>query len=182
MRSIILATILGLALATAALADSLTGRVVAVTDGDTLQVLTPDKVPHKIRLLGIDAPERTQDFGSVAKGYLSDLAFQKTVTVEYRKKDRYGRILGKIFREGLDLNLEMLRAGYAWHYKQYAREQYPGDSVRYAKAEADARAGGKGLWHGGGAVEPWNFRRTKKSGKIPDKKPDSKKTKRKRKQ
>jgi len=97
-----------------AAADTLQGRVVRVVDGDTVVVLT-DKVQHKIRLMGIDAPERKQAYGSVSTKYLSELVAGKTVVVEYRKRDRYGRIAGKILVDGQNANLDQVRAGLDRH-------------------------------------------------------------------
>ena len=98
-------------------AETLTGRVVRVTDGDTIVILDADKVQHKIRLQGIDAPERNQAFGMKSKAYLSDLVAGKSVVVDYSKYDRYGRVLGKVIVNGKDVNLEQVEADMAWHYK-----------------------------------------------------------------
>ena len=104
-----------------ALADTLSGRVVRVTDGDTIVVLGPDNTQHKIRLTGIDAPERKQAFGTKSKEHLSDLIAGKSVIVDFDKRDRYRRILGKVLLDGEDMNLEQLRAGLSWHYKKYQK-------------------------------------------------------------
>ena len=146
-------------LAIAAAAAPLAGRVVGVSDGDTVTVLDATKRTHKIRLLGIDSPEKKQAFGERAKQSLSDLVFDKQVTVEGSKQDRYGRALGKVMLDGQDINLEQVRRGMAWHYKQYARDQAPEDRQRYAQAEASARAGRVGLWQDTQPVPPWAFRR-----------------------
>ncbi len=138
----------------AAVADTLQGRVVRVVDGDTVVLLAPDKTQHRIRLAGIDAPERGQAFGTVSTRHLSEL-------VDYSKRDRYGRIVGKELVEGQDANLRQVEAGLAWHYKQYAREQSPEDRRLYAEAEDAARALGRGLWRDDGAVPPWEYRRIK---------------------
>jgi endonuclease YncB( thermonuclease family) len=95
---------------------------VAIADGDTLTVLDENKTQHKIRLSGIDAPERAQPFGQRSKEYLSMLVFGKTIEVETDKQDRYKRTLGKIVLDGRDVNLAMVVAGLAWHYKKYERE------------------------------------------------------------
>jgi endonuclease YncB( thermonuclease family) len=94
-------------------AETLTGRVVRVTDGDTIVILDADKVQHKIRLTGIDAPERGQAFGTKSKEHLSDLVAGKSVVVDYSKYDRYQRILGKVLVNGEDVNLEQIEAGLA---------------------------------------------------------------------
>ena len=118
--------ILALTLTSHAWAD-FTGNVVGIADGDTITVLDADKVQHKIRLTGIDAPEKKQPFGNRSKQSLSDMVFNKTVTVETGKRDRYGRELGKVLADGKDVNLERVRAGLAWHYKAYERTQSAAD-------------------------------------------------------
>ena len=99
-------------------ADTFVGRVVGVSDGDTITVLH-DRTPEKIRLNGVDCPEKTQDFGTRAKQFTSGLVFGKQVKVTYQKRERYGRILGNVSVQGKDLSQELLRAGMAWHYRQY---------------------------------------------------------------
>lgn len=110
-------------LAPQALADLYTGRVVAISDGDTLTVLDAEKVQHKVRLSGIDAPEKRQPFGNVSRQHLADLLFGRDVAVEYHKVDRYGRQLGKVLVADVDANLAQVSAGLAWHYMHYEREQ-----------------------------------------------------------
>lgn len=143
-------------------ADEIVGRVVAVADGDTLTVLTGDKEQHRIRLSGIDAPEKSQAFGNVSKRHLSDIAFDKEVVVEYDKRDRYGRIVGKVFVGGQDVCLAQLAAGLAWHYKKYEGEQPAGDRPVYARTELDAREAQRGLWQDANPVPPWEFRHAKR--------------------
>lgn len=99
---------------------TITGRVVGVADGDTVTVLDSANIQHKIRLSGIDAPEKKQAFGMRSKQSLSDLVYDKHVTVEGENKDKYGRDVGKIILStGPDVNLEQLIRGFAWHYKAY---------------------------------------------------------------
>ena len=100
MRMIIPALLLVLSFGTHA--DTITGRVVGVADGDTVTVLDADKVQHKIRLAGIDAPEKAQAFGTRSKQNLSDLVFGKDVRVDWDKRDRYGRIVGKVWVQPSD--------------------------------------------------------------------------------
>ncbi|MEO8787154.1 MAG: thermonuclease family protein, partial [Chitinophagaceae bacterium] len=140
-------------------AETLTGQVVKIADGDTLTVLDASKQQHKIRLAGIDAPEKSQAFGTVAKQNLAALVFGRMVTVEWSKRDRFHRILGKVLLNGEDINLEQIRAGLAWHYSRYAKDQLPADRELYALAEAAARSLGAGLWHDAAPVPPWDFRR-----------------------
>ena len=102
---------------------TLSGRVVRIADGDTITVLDASNTQHRIRLQGIDAPESKQDFGTQSKKKLSGLIFGKDVEVVYEKTDQYGRLLGKVLLDGKDINLEQVRSGMAWHYKEYEREQ-----------------------------------------------------------
>jgi endonuclease YncB( thermonuclease family) len=112
-------------------ADTLTGRVVKVADGDTITILDSKNKQHKIRLQGIDALERSQPYGRKSGKYLSDGVAGKQVTVDYRKRDRYKRIVGKVLLNGHDMNLRQIKAGLAWHYKKYQREQTPEDRQRF---------------------------------------------------
>jgi len=100
-------------------AATLTGKTVRVTDGDTIVILSEGNVQHKIRLQGIDAPERGQAYGTKSREHLSALVAGRFVIVEYDKRDRYGRIVGKVLVGGEDACLEQVSAGYAWHYKKY---------------------------------------------------------------
>jgi endonuclease YncB( thermonuclease family) len=150
------------ALACTAHAETITGRVVGVADGDTITVLDGDKVQHKIRLAGIDAPEKKQAFGQRSKESLSDLAFDKTVDVETSKRDRYGRQIGKVLVNGRDANLVQIERGMAWFYRQYQREQSSNDQRLYEAAEDAAKAAKRGLWRDADPVPPWEFRHNKR--------------------
>lgn len=143
-------------------ARTIEGRVVGVADGDTITVLDADKVQHKIRLSGIDAPEKAQAFGQRSKESLSALVFDKAVAVETDKRDRYGREVGKVLVNGKDANLEQVQRGFAWHYKTYEREQTPNDRTAYSDAELEARAAQKGLWKDAAPVPPWDYRKAKR--------------------
>lgn len=143
-------------------ANTLQGRVVGVTDGDTVTVLDEFKVKTKVRLAGIDAPEKSQAFGRRSKEHLSGLIFGKTVDGDWRKKDKYGRTVGKIFIDGEDANLEQIKSGFAWHYKAYEREQSAADRQSYSQAEIDARIDRLGIWQDEDPVAPWDFRRSRK--------------------
>ena len=144
-------------------ADTLQGRVVGVTDGDTVTVLDASNIQFKIRLMGIDSPEKKQAFGNSAKQSLSDLVFNKQVTIEYSKKDRYGRTIGKIVVDGVDANLEQVKKGMAWHYKKYQNEQSISDRSIYAQAEEQAKLKKQGLWFENMPIAPWVWR---KRGKV----------------
>jgi endonuclease YncB( thermonuclease family) len=121
-------------------AAMLSGKVVGVSDGDTITVLDATNSQRKIRLAGIDAPEKSQPFGQKSKEHLSDSVFGKQVEVEYTKNDKYGRIVGKVMVSGRDANLEQIKAGFAWHYKEYASEQRIDERAAYASAETVARS------------------------------------------
>jgi endonuclease YncB( thermonuclease family) len=140
-------------------AQTITGKVVGVSDGDTITVLDGNNQQHKIRLDGIDAPESHQDFGSRAKQSLSDLVFGKTVTVISSKKDRYGRTLGKVMLDNQNINLEQIQRGMAWFYRQYAKELKPEDAKAYERAEIAAKDNALGLWREPNPLPPWFFRR-----------------------
>jgi len=151
--------VLWLALTTVAGADTLTGRVVAITDGDTLTVLDAKFQQHKIRLIGIDAPESEQPFGTRSQQHLSALVFGRQVTIDYDEQDQYGRTLGKVFVNGQDINLQQVQAGMAWHYKAYQSDQAPADREQYAAAEITARKASLGLWSDPDPIPPWDWRK-----------------------
>jgi endonuclease YncB( thermonuclease family) len=143
-------------------AGTIQGKVVSVADGDTITVLDATNTQHKIRLQGIDAPEKAQPFGQKSKQSLSQMVQSKQVTVEYQKKDKYGRTLGKVLHNGTDVCLEQIKLGMAWHYKQYASDQPKEDRALYDQTEQDARAKKAGLWIDKAPTPPWEFRRQKK--------------------
>lgn len=145
-----------------AAADQIEGKVVGVADGDTITILDDQKTQHKIRLMGIDAPEKGQPYGDASKKSLSDLAFGQSVTVDFNKRDRYGRVIGKVIRNGKDLNVEQVRRGLAWHYKQYQNEQEIDDRSLYAQEEYLAQRDRRGLWADKEPMAPWDYRRAKR--------------------
>lgn len=155
--------LLSLLLAFAGHAAGIEGRVVGISDGDSVTVLDIDKVQHKIRLAGIDAPEKGQDFGNRSKESLSELVYDQTVLVQTEKKDRYGRDVGKVLVQGVDVSLVQVQRGLAWHYKAYEREQSASDRILYDFAENEARASRRGLWVAPDPVPPWDFRRKKRN-------------------
>jgi len=176
-----IATLLVVAAAPAADAqDALTGRVVGVADGDTVTVLDARRTQHRIRVAGIDAPERGQPGGQRSKESLSMLVYDQPVRVESNKRDRFGRIVGKVWvappdspcrgrpdcPTTLDAGLSQITMGRAWWFRKYADEQSPEDRSRYEFAEAEARAKKAGLWRDGTAVPPWEWRAARmKSGR-----------------
>jgi endonuclease YncB( thermonuclease family) len=146
-----------------ATAATLEGRVVGVSDGDTVTVLVAGNRQFKIRLSGIDAPEKKQPFGAYAKATLARHLFGHDVVVEWTKTDRYGRIVGRIEVDGVDANLEQIREGSAWVYTQYLRELPIEDRKRYLEAERLAKTEHRGLWHDEQPEPPWQWRRDKRA-------------------
>lgn len=145
-----LALILG---APATIAGSLQGKVIGVADGDTLTILDA-KQQHRIRLAEIDAPESKQPFGTRSKQLLSEMCFGKHAEVRNTSADRYKRVVGTVYCNGVDANAELVRQGMAWVYVQYARRGSP-----LFNLETDARAAERGLWSDANAVPPWEWRR-----------------------
>lgn len=129
-----------------------TGKVVGVSDGDTIEVLYNGK-GQKVRLLDIDCPEKKQAFGQRAKQFTSDFCFGKDVRVETKGTDRYGRVLGTVYVNNQSLNEALVKAGLAWHFTKYSH------SETFAKLEREARAKKVGLWSDSNPVSPWNFRK-----------------------
>lgn len=137
--------------------ESFTGKVVNVTDGDTVVVLRAGNIQEKIRLAEIDCPEKSQAFGQRAKQFTLDKAAQKNVTVEVRDHDRYGRTVGEVFLpDGKSLNRELVRNGYAWWYRRYSKDKSLGE------LEAQARKARRGLWSDPAAVAPWDWRKSRR--------------------
>ena len=133
-------------------------KVVAVKDGDTI-VLLQNGEQLTVRLYGVDTPEKTQDYGQKARQFTSDLVFGKVVRLIPKNKDRYGRTVGTIIlADGRSLNEELVRNGYAWHYKAYSNDK------NLANLEADARRFKRGLWQDPNPTPPWNYRKGKRTG------------------
>jgi micrococcal nuclease len=132
------------------------GRVVKIADGDTLTVLDGSNVQHKIRLAGIDAPEKGQPFGTKARENLAGKVFGQTVHVEVIDVDRYRREVGRIYLGERFINAEMVRDGFAWRYVTYDK---PGE---FTAGENDAREHHRGLWADPNPVPPWEWRKMKR--------------------
>ena len=132
-------------------AESFSGKCVGVIDGDTIRVMRDGRAV-KIRLEGIDCPERGQDFSNIAKKFTSSLVFGEIVSIQIKEFDHYGRIVGRVSIRSKDLSLELVKAGLAWHYKKYSSD------TRLAQAEQQARTGGKGLWVLPDPSPPWKYR------------------------
>ena len=152
-----------------ALADTLQGRVVKIADGDTVTIVDDGGMKHRIRLMGIDAPEKNQSYGDVSTQGLIELVSGKTVTIEYEKRDRYKRIVGKVLVDPpgevfcmaldcvkkIDVGLEQIKTGLAWHYKYYQMEQSEEDRRLYSEDELEARTRQIGLWKDEEPMAPW---------------------------
>ncbi|MDD3465001.1 MAG: thermonuclease family protein [Candidatus Cloacimonetes bacterium] len=136
-------------------AKEIRGQVVSIQDGDTITVLQ-GRTTCKVRLAAVDCPEKGQAFGNVARQFTSDLVFGKAVKVKYEELDRYNRYLGTVYIGGKNLNKELLKAGLAWHYKQYSKDPV------LAALEVRARQDRKGLWSDPKAIPPWEFRHLKR--------------------
>ena len=154
-----LLVILSLLYTSVTFADILDGRVIGVADGDTITLLDSTNTQYKVRLSGIDAPEKKQQFGQVAKQSLSDLVYDKTVQVDWSKHDRYGRTVGKVLLNKQDVNLEQVKRGLAWHYKKYQKEQPFEDRLTYIQAQEAAIQGKLGLWVEPEPIAPWDWRK-----------------------
>lgn len=163
---ITLLLILAVLLSASAQAETFQGRVVAVSDGDTIRVLTTEKTEVKVRLEGIDAPEKNQPHGEKSKQALSKLIFGKDVVVVWQEKDGYGRTLG-IVRfsehppEARNINYEMVVNGNAWVYRKYSKNSY------ILKLEKDAQESKRGLWAlpADQIMAPWEWRQLNRNGR-----------------
>ena len=146
--------LLALGVVVSANAQAIAGRIVGVTDGDTITMLDAEYRQHKIRLDGIDAPEKSQAFGNRSKQHLSNLAFNREAIAECSKTDRCGRQVCRVLVGDVDVCLAQIQAGMAWHFKRYAKEQTQQHREQYASAELEARAERRGLWTGREPVAP----------------------------
>lgn len=135
----------------------LSGKVIAIMDGDTFKLLTAENNTVKIRLNGIDAPEKGQDFSSASKAYLGKLLAGTNIRVVDKGRDKYGRTIGDVYTSnGLLVNLELVKAGMAWHFLKYSHDP------QLAAAEQEARQHKTGLWQLAEPIAPWDYRKRKK--------------------
>lgn len=131
-----------------------TGKVIRIADGDTITLLDENKQQLKIRLYGIDCPERRQDYGMIARQFTADRCFRQVIRVEIKQADRYGRKVGiVILPNGKNLNKELLKAGLAWHYLSFDH------SKEFADLERSAKQKRRGLWRMNKPVAPWLYRK-----------------------
>jgi endonuclease YncB( thermonuclease family) len=156
-----------------ALADTLQGKVVKIADGDTVTIVDNQGQKHRIRVAGIDAPEKDQPYGDISTQGLNKLVSGRIVTIEYEKRDRYKRIVGKVLVDPpgevfcmaidcvkkIDAGLEQIKAGLSWHYKKYQGEQSEEDREAYSEAEGAARQKQLGVWRDSSAIPPWEWRK-----------------------
>ena len=156
LRSLVI--VFSLLMTVSAHAEIITGRVVGIADGDTLTLLDATNQQHKIRLAGIDAPEKNQDFGQKSKTSLSAMTFNQPAKADCRKRDRFQREICVVFVEGKDVGLEQVRAGMAWWYRQYAKEQTAQERADYEQAELMAKLHRYGLWDSKNSTPPWDWR------------------------
>lgn len=161
----IFSILLNLAVCNASATVPLQGKVVSVADGDTITVLDQNHKQHKIRLQGIDAPEKAQAFGDKSKQALHALVHGKTVEVVFTKKDKYGRIVGKVLLGNQDISHQQIKTGLAWHYKKYQEEQSMEDRDAYSASESAAKRQNLGLWSDAQATPPWDFRKNKQQNR-----------------
>lgn len=159
--SLVLGTTL-LLFSTTALSATLEASRVRVIDGDTLEVIPKNRQSERIRLLGIDAPESSQVYGKEATKTLEKCVASGKVKIQYRERDKYSRILGKVWSNGVDCNLYQVKIGSAWHYKYFQNQQPPADRTVYSKAEDDAKRSKLGLWAYPNAMNPYDYRQKNK--------------------
>tara|TARA_E500000305_G_scaffold111856_1_gene128347 strand:+ start:6574 stop:7314 length:741 start_codon:yes stop_codon:yes gene_type:complete len=132
----------------------LSGTVVRIADGDTLTLLDANHTQHKIRLHGIDTPERGQPYGNAAREALESFVAGQRIKVEIQDTDRYGRTVGTVYRKGQNINLALVQDGWAWWYERYAR-----NAQELAQAQREAQAARRGLWQDRSPIPPWEWRR-----------------------
>lgn len=134
--------------------NSIKGKVIAITDGDTFKLITKDSTLYRIRVANIDCPERKQPFSKKAKEFTSQAIYGDIVIVKYDKKDRYGRIIGWVkYDDNLDLSEELLKNGLAWHFIKYSKDE------SLQALENQARAKRIGLWVDPKPIAPWDWRK-----------------------
>lgn len=132
--------------------ETISGKVVGVSDGDTIVVLLSDNRELRVRLEGIDCPEKKQDFGEKAKQATATLCWNKEVKIIKSGTDKYGRTLGFVYVDDMCVNEELLKMGLAWHYKKYNSDPH------YSQLEKNARERKVGLWSQPDPEAPWDFR------------------------
>jgi endonuclease YncB( thermonuclease family) len=128
-------------------------RVVGISDGDTITILHDNREQERIRFYGIDCPEKSQAFGQKAKQYASSLVYGKTVSIRVMDQDKYGRTVAWVYAGTINVNAELVRAGFAWHYRKYSKDS------GLQRLEDEARLARRGLWVDPNPVPPWEYRK-----------------------
>lgn len=149
------------ALASSARAETFTAKVIAVLDGDTVLVAQSGKRPAKIRLFGIDAPEKAQAFGAKSRQALVELVLNREVRVETVATDKYGRRVAQLIRDGSNVNQQQVRSGMAWEYSYFHRDR------EYTALQREAQQAQRGLWSQPNPIPPWEWRKTHPSAGAP---------------
>jgi len=144
--------------------ESVEGKVTLIIDGDSILVTDSKSVEYEVQLEGIDAPEVKQDFGKESTEALSKMLKEKTVRLTWKNKDNFERLLAQVYDGDKHVNAEMLKAGMAWHFKRYNKD----DAL--AKLENEAKEGKRGLWSKESQMAPWDYRQANKSPDKPFKK------------
>jgi endonuclease YncB( thermonuclease family) len=139
-------------------ASELRGVAASVADGDTLTLRDGVGTQHRIRLNGIDAPERGQPFSQVARKSLDELTRGRQLVATCPKTDRFGRRVCTVRADSQDVGLALIEQGLAWHFKRYEADQSPADRAAYAEAEHHARDSRRGLWSFPDPEPPWDWR------------------------
>lgn len=140
-------------------AAELTGRVTDIASGDSMTIVDASGIEYKIRLSGIDAPEKQQPFGQESKKSLADMVFGKKVTVNWIKRDYHKRVVGKVMLNKTDVNLQQVKRGMAWVFKHFVNDPYSQDEADYVDAQEQAEDSRLGLWTQRDPIPPWEFRR-----------------------
>lgn len=161
MNRFVSLVVASLVLCAPAAAEEIRGKVVAIADGDTLTILDARNDQHRVRLAGIDAPEKNQPFGNQSKQNLSRLVASKAIVADCYKIDRYQRRICRVFLDGVDVPLSQVTSGLAWWYRYYSNEQTAQERETYERAESIAIASRAGLWKDSNPVAPWDWRKSK---------------------
>ncbi|TKB07459.1 thermonuclease family protein [Desulforhopalus sp. IMCC35007] len=135
---------------------ALTGKVVSIADGDTITILDLSNKQHRIRLYGIDTPEKGQPFGNAAKKHTAQLTYKKSATVNAYDTDKYGRTVGVVTVDGTNVNESLIKNGYAWQYRKYCKADFCDE---WLDNEENAKSAKIGLWSDKDPVPPWDWRK-----------------------
>lgn len=141
-------------------AEELTGRVIDIASGDSITIVDASNVEYKVRLSGIDAPEKEQPFGAESRQSLSRMIYGKQVKVDWQKRDYHKRVVGKVLLNNkTDVNLEQVKRGMAWVFKHFLDDPSSADQSDYIDAQEEAENQRVGLWSQSDPTPPWEFRR-----------------------